>query len=304
MPALAVLALGPGRLLGAYSGVTSVGFHPLGILRWAANDAMLLIYASGVVLLPGAIIALVTPRTRGERAFSLLTLAFTVALLLQAGFIADFDSQRLQERYFFPVVPLVAPLFGLALARGRNTIRAAVLVSFGIVLLSLHVPLAGYVAAHGKDDSPTLTAVLRLEQLTTTANGSLIVALVTVARARRRGRAAAPRFGAVAGLTLAVAAGGALSLGAHSFDARNTSFLRVNDIPADARWIDHANLKHVALVEAPGSVAPHALEALWWNTSVDRELSLAGGMPTDHFGGREGLESRATAGSSSPVGRP
>jgi hypothetical protein len=290
VPALAVLALGPGKLLGAYAGVTTVGFHPLAILHWAATDAMLLIYASGVVLLPGALIALVTPRTRGERAFSVLTFAFTVALLLQAGFIADFDAQRMQERYLFPVLPLAAPLFGLALARGRNTIRAAVLVSFGIVLLSLHVPLAGYVAAHGKDDSPTLTAVLRLEQVTTTANGSLIVALVTVVLALIGAAVLLrPRFGAVAGLALAVAAGAALSLGAHSFDARNSSFLRAHDIPADARWVDHANLKHVALLEPPGSVAPHALEALWWNTSVDREFLLPGAMPTDHFGGREGL---------------
>lgn len=290
VPALAVLALGPGKLLGAYSGVTSVGFHPLGILHWAATDAMLLVYASGVVLLPGAITALVTPRTRGERAFSVLALAFTVALLLQAGFIADFDSQRMQERYFFPVLPLAALLFGLALSRGRNTIRAAVLISFGIVVLSLRVPLSGYAAAHGKDDSATLTAVLRLEQLTTTANGSLVVALVTLLLALAGAAVLLrPRFGAVAGLALAVAAGAALSFGAHSFDARNTRFLRANDIPADARWVDHAKLKHVALVEPPGSVAPHALEVLWWNTTVDRELLLPGGMPTDHFGGREGL---------------
>jgi hypothetical protein len=290
VPALGVLALGPGKLLGAYSGVTSVGFHPLGILHWAATDSMLLVYATGVVLLPGAIVALVTPRTRGERAFSVLTVAFTVALLLQAGFIADFDSQRMQERYFFPVLPLVAPLFGLALARGRNAIRASVLVSFAIVVLALRVPLSGYAAAHGKDDSPTLTAVLRLEQLTTPGNGSFIVALVTVALALAGAALLLrPRVGVVAALSLAVAAGGALSFGAHAFDARNTHFLRINDIPADARWIDHANLKHVALVEAPGSIAPHALEALWWNTSVDRELSLAGGTPTDHFGGREGI---------------
>ena len=290
LPALAVLALGPGRLLGAYSGVASVGFHPLGILRWAANDAMLLIYATGVVLVPGALVALFTPRTRAERAFSVLTLVFTVALLLQAGFIADFDSHRLQERYFFPVVPLAALLFGLALARGRKALRAAVLVAFGILLLSLRIPLSGYTAAHGKDDSPTLTAMLRLEQLVATGNGSLTVALVTIVLALV-GAAVLfrPRFGAAVGLALAVVAGGALSLGAHSFDGRNAQKLRTHDMPADARWVDHAKLGHVALVEAPGSVAPHALEALWWNTSIDREFLLGSGTATDHFGGLERL---------------
>jgi len=290
LPVLAVLALGLGRLLGIYSGVSSVGVHPLGILRWAANDAMLLIYATGVVLVPGALVALFTPRTRAERGFSVLTLVFTVALLLQAGFIADFDSHRGQERYFFPVVPLAAVLFGLAFARGRKATRAAVLIAFGILLLSLRIPLSGYTAAHGKDDSPTLTAMLRLEQLVTTGNGSLTVALITTMLALA-GAAALfrPRFGAAVALTLATVAGAALSLGAHSFDARNAQRLRTHDMPADARWVDHAKLGRVALIEAPGSIAPHAIEALWWNTSIDREFLLGTGVRTDAFGGVERL---------------
>jgi hypothetical protein len=288
VPALLLLAAGPGRLLGVYSGVTTVGFHPLGILRWAANDAMLLLYATGVVLVPGALVALFSPRTRTERAFSVLTLVFTVALLLQAGFIADFDSHRVQERYFFPIVPLAAPLFALAFTRGRNALRAAILVSFGILLLTMHIPLSGYTAAHGKDDSPTLTAMLRLEQLVTTGNGSLLVALAALVLALV-GAALLyrPRFGAAAGLGLAVLVGSALSLGAHSFDGRNTHKLRTYDMPADARWVDHAHLNHVALVETPGSIAPHALEALWWNTSIDREFLLGTGLATDNFGGTE-----------------
>ena len=60
-------------------------------------------------------------------------------------------------------------------------------------------------------------------------------------------------------------------------------------MPADARWVDHANLDHVALIEAPGSIAPHALEALWWNTSIDREFLLGSGTTTDSFGGAERL---------------
>jgi hypothetical protein len=288
VPALAVLAVGTSTVLGAYSGVTTVGFHPLGILHWAAADAMLLVYATGVVLLPGALIALLTPRNRAERALSVLTVLFTAALLLQAGFIADFDSHRIQERYFFPVLPITAVLFGLALARGRNAVRAALLVAFGILVLSLRVPLSGYAAAHGKDDSPTLTAVLRLEQAMSPAGGSLLVALLATALAL--GGVAAlvrPRQGAALAFTLAVIAGGALSYGTHAYDVRNSRYLRTNDMPADARWVDHANLDHVALVEAPGSIPPHALEALWWNTSIDRELLVGNGAPSDVFGGVE-----------------
>jgi hypothetical protein len=288
VPALAVLALGPGKLLGAYSGVTTAGFHPLGILKWAGADAMLLVYATGVVLLPGALVALVTPRNRAERALSVLTIVFTGALLLQAGFIADFDSQRIQERYVFPVLPLVAVLFGLALARGRNAVRAALVVSLGVLLLALRVPLAGYAAAHGKDDSPTLTAVLRLEQAMSPAGGSLLVALLAITLAvGGAALLARPKQGAAVAFALAVIAGGALSYMTHAYDARNARYLRTNDMPADARWIDHTKLENVALVEAPGSIPPHALEALWWNTSIDRELLLGDGAPTDHFGGIE-----------------
>jgi hypothetical protein len=288
VPALAVLAMGPGTLLGAYSGVTTVGFHPLGILKWAGADAMLLVYATGVVLLPGALVALVTPRNRAERALSVLTVVFTFALLLQAGFVADFDSQRIQERYIFPVLPLTAVLFGLALARGRNAVRASLLVSFGILVMSLRVPLAGYAAAHGKDDSPTLTAVLRLEQAMSPAGGSLVVALLAIGLALAGVAALArPKQGAAVAFALAVVAGGALSYSTHAYDARNARFVRAHDMPTDTRWIDHMNLEHVALVEAPGSLPPHALEALWWNTSIDRELLLGDGLPTDGFGGVE-----------------
>jgi hypothetical protein len=148
-----------------------------------------------------------------------------------------------------------------------------------ILLLSLRIPLSGYTAAHGKDDSPTLTAMLRLEQLVTTGNGSLTVALITTMLALA-GAAALfrPRFGAAVALTLATVAGAALSLGAHSFDARNAQRLRTHDMPADARWVDHAKLGRVALIEAPGSIAPHAIEALWWNTSIDREFLLGTGI--------------------------
>jgi hypothetical protein len=289
VPALGVLLVGTGKLLGVYSGVATVPFRPLGILTWAAADAMTIVYATGVVLLPGALIALVTPRTRAERALTVLTLVFTSALLLQAGFIADFDSHRIQERYFFPVLPLVSVLFGLALDRGRTAVRAALLVSFGILVLSLRVPLSGYAAMHGKDDSPTLTAVLRLEQAMSPGSGALLVALIAIALALVGVAALArPKLGALVAFALAVIAGSALSFSAHSFDARNVASLRAHDMPADVRWVDHAGLKHVALLQTPRSVAPHALEALWWNTSVDRELTLGNGISTDHFGGVEG----------------
>src|SRR5205823_2013388 len=155
----------------------------------------------------------------------------------------------------------------------------------GVVVLALGVPLSGFAAGQGWDSSEVLAAVLRLEQHFTTGNGSAMVALAACAL----GAVGAltvwrPHFAVVA-LAGAFAFSGSLSLAATSFDSQIARGVRANDIPADLQWVDHTGLKHVTLVEAPGSIAPHALEALWWNESLDRELTLPGEKPTDHFGG-------------------
>jgi Dolichyl-phosphate-mannose-protein mannosyltransferase len=285
LPALAVAAVGPHVVLGAYAGVASKGFHVRTLLRWAGSDAMVLVYASGVALIPGALVGLATARGRLERAFSFFTVTFAVGLLAQSGFVATLDSGHVHERYLFPLLPLAAPAFGLALRRGRNAAVAASLLGCGVVVLALSVPLSGFAAGQGWDSSQVLAAELRLEQLLTTGNGSALVALAACALGLL-GAAVLwrPRL-AVVGLAAAFAASASLSLAATSFDSQIAHGVRANDIPADLQWVDHAGLGRVTLVESPGSIAPHALEALWWNESIERELTLLDEKPTDHFGG-------------------
>jgi len=107
------------------------------------------------------------------------------------------------------------------------------------------------------------------------------VTLLDAARVLARGRDLDAKLRALAGHAHSMAGGTSAVVllyepdtahllsadGAHSFDARNAQRLRTHDMPADARWVDHAKLGRVALIEAPGSIAPHAIEALWWNTS-------------------------------------
>ena len=73
---LLVLTLGTERLLGYYAGVVNLPFRPSALLRWAATDAMLLVYPAGVVLVPGALLGVVLavyrPASRTEAAFSAL----------------------------------------------------------------------------------------------------------------------------------------------------------------------------------------------------------------------------------------
>src|SRR5213079_3619992 len=79
------------------------------------------------------------------------------------------------------LVPLLAVAFGLYVKRGLPWRVPVGLCSAALLLLAARIPLSGYAAAHNKDDSPTLWAVLRLEGLVSVGNGALAVALIAAA---------------------------------------------------------------------------------------------------------------------------
>ena len=72
-PALLFGILGTDRVLGVYS-KGNHGVHPGSLLRWVGREAMLLIYSSGWVIVPGAVVglafALWRSRSRAELAFA------------------------------------------------------------------------------------------------------------------------------------------------------------------------------------------------------------------------------------------
>lgn len=278
-PLLVLAALGPARILGPYVGLADERIRPGDLLHWAATDAMLLAYSAGWVLVPGALLglayALVRPASRAESAFAALTILLAAGLFAEAALIAGIDSRRFQERYLFALLPLVAPAFGLYVKRGWPRRLAVALVAVCLLAVSARVPLSGYTASHNKDDSPTLRAIMQLEERIGTANGSLAVAalaallsLVAIAIACRR------RRGALVALVLSLAATGTLSAGAFAFDLGNARSVRAAYLPADARWVDHAGLENVALLQLPGAHPARAFEQLVWNLSVNRLLLL------------------------------
>jgi hypothetical protein len=283
-PVLLFAALGSNRVLGVYANGDH-GVHPMLILHWLGREAMLLAYSGGWAIVPGAlaglVVALVRPRGRAEIAFAATALLLAAALLLEAAQIADTDSQRFQERYLFTLVPLLATAFGLYVKRGLPGRVPVGLLSAGLLLLAARVPLSGYAAAHNKDDSPTLWAVLRLEGLISVGNGSLAVALVAAALSVLAALVAFRKLPAMLALVGAIAAGCALSIGASSFDERTSRSLR-NTLPADIRWVDHARLGGVDLIAPPGAREEQSWQQLFWNTSVKR-LLLLGSPPIDQF---------------------
>jgi hypothetical protein len=283
-PAILFATLGPARVLGVYShGDHAV--HPGSLTQWVGREAMLLAYASGWVLVPGAVVGLVLaiarPWRRADLAFAVTTVLLAGALLLEAAQIADTDSQRFQERYLFTLVPLLAIAFGLYVKRGLPHRVPVALCSAGLLLLAARVPLSGYAAAHNKDDSPTLWAVLRFEAIVSVGNGALAIALVAAALSGVAALVAFRKLPAAVAVVAALAACCALSAGASSYDHLSSTSLR-HSLSPDLRWVDHAHLGDVDLLAPPGARKEQSWEQLFWNTSVTR-LLLLGSPPLDQF---------------------
>ena len=283
-PVLLFATLGSDRVLGGYA-TGDRSPHVTSVLHWVGREAMLLAYAGGWVIVPGAlaglVVALIRSRSRVELAFAVTTLLLGAALLLEAAQIAGTDSQRFQERYLFALVPLLGVAFGVYVRRGLPGRIPVGLFAAALLLLAARVPLSGYAAAHGKDDSPTLWAVLRLERLASVGSGALAVALVAAALSGLAALVAFKKVPATLAAVVAIAAGCALSAGASSFDQRTSASLR-GTLPADLRWVDHAQLGDVDLVAPPGARREQTWEQLFWNTSIKR-LLLIGSPAIDDF---------------------
>jgi hypothetical protein len=309
LPLAGALALGAGRVLGYYSVVADLKLSPGALAHWVATDSMPLAYAAGLVLVPGALVGLaaglVRPRTRAEAAFAAVTVVFAACLFAEAALYAANGSHRFQERYLFALLPLVAPAFGLHLRRVRGRM-AIFLAAAGLVALAARVPLSGFTVASAKQDSPFLFAVFRLEQLAGLGSGSLGVALVAAALAAVAALVAwRPRL-----VPLALASAGAVSLtvgvGATTFGNANAKSIRASFLPADARWVDHARVGPVDVIETVGAPSERTLEHLFWNRSLRDVLLLDGAAPPDAF--RVGRVSTAPDGTllrdGAPLRRP
>ncbi len=280
-PLFAALAFGPSRVLGYYSHVAHFQIGGA-LVHWAARDVFLLVLAAGVVLVPGALVALARPRGRAETAFAAFAAMLAAGLLLEAALYASNGSARFQERYLFSLLPLVPIAFGLYLKHGRPSRVPVAVLSFLLVVLCARVPVSGYSAALGKTDSPFLFAVFRLERLVGTANASLVVALLAslgavgaVAVSRRNG-------GHIA-VGAALAFAGLLSFGAVVNDASNAREVRHDYLPSNPSWIDASGLRDVTLVQTVGSPPDRALEQLYWNRRLTHEVKLGDALPTDVY---------------------
>jgi hypothetical protein len=75
-----------------------------------------------------------------------------------------------------------------------------------------------------------------------------------------------------------------VSLGAVAFDSHVVRSVRTSLLPADARWVDHAGLGDVTLLQTPATLHAAADEQLFWNLSLKRLYFLDDASPIDAFG--------------------
>ena len=285
LPVVAALAAGPQRLLGTYHGVldlhatTGTVAHQLGL------HLLLIVFVSSVVLLPGALVALVNglvrPQTVVEESFAWLTVLLGAAVVAQAVFIGSTVSGGFGERYLIYVVPLLATAFGLYARRGGG--RVAVLgLSALFALLAMRFPLTHY--TDRSSDSPLLWAVSRVQLLLGAADAALLVSIVAVALAlvaAAVGLRPQRRYGAA--LATAIAVQAVVAGAAVSWDVGLNAQARSGVLPADMRWIDHAAIGPVTMLETPDSNRGAADEQFLWNKSLTRVGLLPGALVIDAY---------------------
>jgi hypothetical protein len=283
----AVIAAGPSQVLGAYGGALHVRVAPAALLRWVGSDTLLLVYAAGVVLVPGAVIgiasALRRPLSRAEAAFAAILAPLGLLLVLESAFVSAFASGRFGERYLIVVPALAAPAFGLYAKRKGSLLPVALLGAF-LVVLAARFPLSGYATRHLRSDSTFLFTVSKLEALAGTVDGALAVSLLAALAAGIAvfvGLRPARRAAIALAVTIALFA--ASSVAASGVDADMSRLVRDALLPANPSWVDEARVGPVALVQTPGGDGGSTIEQLFWNTSVRRVLLLPSSASLDRF---------------------
>jgi hypothetical protein len=290
--ALALVPLvlgGPSRIVGYYEGVLDLELAPLALGKWAAADAMLVLYSCGWILAPGALIGIALslwrPRTRAELAFGCVSVLFSAAVLFQAGLYAANGADRIQERYFFYVLPLVFLGFGLFASRGWPHRIPHALIALGLIAVSARVPLAGFAASDGRSNSPLLFAAGELEALLEdTGLASLVIAasvgllsMLAVALGFR------PRRATPIAMAAALVACAVASAGAVAYDHGLSSRVRANVVPGNPSLVDASGLGSATLLHSPLGDRGFATEELFWNRSLDRLVLLPDALPPDAF---------------------
>ncbi|HWX08663.1 MAG TPA: hypothetical protein VNY33_01695, partial [Gaiellaceae bacterium] len=281
-------AAGPARNTGYYPSIFQMGIHARPFAASLGRNLIVLVFASGFVLVPGAILGLFysirRPASRPELAFGLLTGTLTAALVFQASVYGA--PTLAQERYTFYVLPLWPILFLLYARRGWPLRTYQALIAFGLVACTLVTPLTTMALNDGELHSSVLYAVVRLRAALGDNAGTASVVVVLTAAVLGvlvAGLSAWPRVRTPLALGAAAAFACATSVGAYSFDQITARQIKNEYAGPNPSWVDASGVSGTQLVLIPGAFKTDALEQLFWNKSIDHVVLMSGARKIDSF---------------------
>lgn len=279
-PALVVAAPG---ILGVYGHSGGAALSHGNVASALARNALVLMFASGWLIVPGAILGLFgvlrRPRSQLELGFGALAGTLSIGLLLQASLWGETD--KVQERYVIYALPALAIAFALAVDRGGSK-RVYALLAATAIPVAAAFPLSGYAESTMKEHSPTLWGVSQIEQQLGADSGALAISLAaTVLSFAAIGlRLLAPQRAAVMGLALAAAGCLALSVAATTLDLEVSHLARASAFPNTATWIDDAHTGTATFLRNGGSRGD-VFSQLVWNRTLGTVLLMPDATPLD-----------------------
>jgi hypothetical protein len=274
-----VFAVGVVAVVGYYSGVRN--YRPsASFAEWILLHGFLFSLVLGVAIVPGAVAGLLRPQGRRETVFAVFGGSLLCFVLVEAALYAA-NSSQFKERYVFALMPLVPVAFGLYLRNGRPLPKLVLVLSAIIAIAALRLPMTAYSVATFKMDSQFLFAADYLEQRVGAAPGSLVIAVLAVIGSAIAVAVAFRRL-TFAALALTFAAALAATAGAVAADLHSARHVR-GTLPRDLTWVDDSATGPVTAIAAPLSPYTHLFPPLYLNTSVQREVVLDDGVPTDVF---------------------
>jgi hypothetical protein len=280
-PALfAALVLGPSRILGYYSAVLSLHLGAQ-VLRWFLQNVYLLALQVGGILIPGALLAIVRPRGRPERSFTLFFAGFSLVLLIEAAAYSAQGPGIFKGRYLFVLLPLIPIAFGVYLKRGRPLPTAAIAIAGAFAVAAAEIPISTYTSETLRSSSSFLLSVGYAQNRIGVASTSIIV-LATVTGGLAAAVALAFRGHGAVALLYVICLTALTSAGAVAANISLSRRVRAT-LPANLTWIDDAARGEVTAIATPSSPPIDLITQLYWNQSVQRELILGDATATDAF---------------------
>jgi hypothetical protein len=268
-----------GAVLGTYGSATLLEYDIGSALGWSARTAVLLPFAVGWFIVPGALLGLgLRPRGRAEAAFATLAIATIALVLLEIGLIAAADAGRELERYSIYLLPLLAIAFFLYAERGAPKRWAYVGLALAGGATAWLMPFPAKAGTAFTFDAPTFSVYGQLAEWWGHANAATVfaglpllagIALVSVSLRR----SFAPVAVGVATITVLVLGGVAAYAGDHD-TTRGTLQQRAGDPPD---WLDRSALGPADYLQLPGGSAYFGWLLEAWNRDFRRPVHLGSG---------------------------